>query len=543
MKPLSRSQKQSEPAPADGHSMLIAVGRRIPLWVVILASGVGYWVLYAWFPLLPNVDRVPAADIRTFLPAYRQGLLYGLLIVTLYGLYVLAFWKVWAGSERDRQANDGRHRAGPRESLAVVLLIAAMLAAPLLLTYSVNSTDLFRYVISGRITSVYESSPFEMTRDSFASDPYLPLAGEWASETTPYGPAWEGIAAAVTTVAGGELATSIILFKLVGLLAHIGCAALIWGLLSSLAPERRTAFTILWAWNPALLLTFVMGAHNDSLMLFWLLLGLLFLQRKAYVTGVWVMALAVLTKPVAALALPFFLVAVLRDLPDWPSRLRYLLLAGGGALAIGWLSFLPWSGPDSVLFTPLRLGLRLVQEATAFAGFSVAVAGWFRLEAAGVDVPLDTLGLIARAVFLLFLAWLLWQCWRGRSALWAAANVFLGYLYQALSFRIWYATWPFPFLLLDAARPEATDRQAYRLHVGLWFLLLSQISVVVYGHVRVWQYDGLQPPAHYLGVTLVFVLPWLLAWVSRMVVAELVARPSTRQRRYGRGRDQLPSSR
>ncbi len=539
----SSSQKRSGPAPTEGESLLTAIGRRIPLWAVVVASGLGYWVLYAWFPLLPNVDRVPAADIRTFLPSLRQGLLYALLLVALYGLYVLAFWHVWSGRERVSQESGTRQGAGPRESLAVVLLVAAMLAAPLLLTYSVNSTDIFRYVISGRISTVYDASPFEMTRDSFANDPYLPLAGEWASETTPYGPAWEGVAAAVTTLAGGELATSMILFKIVGLAIHLGCAALIWAMLAGQAARRRTAFTVLWAWNPALLLTFVMGAHNDGLMLFWLLLGMFVMQRKAYVIGLWVMVLAVLTKPVAALAVPFFFVAAVRDLPSWRMRLRYALIAGGGAVLIGWLSFWPWSGPDSALVTPLRLGLRLVQEATAFAGFSVTVASWFRLEASGVDLPLDTLGLAARVAFLLFAAWLLWQCWRGRSALWAAANVFLGYLYQALSFRIWYAVWPFPLLLLDAARPEASARQAYRLHVGLWFLLLSQVSVIVYGHVRVWRFDGQQPPTHYLGVTLVFLLPWLLALVSRLVVSELAARPSPRTLRYERGRDQLPSSR
>lgn len=543
MNPSSSSQKRLEPAPAEGESLLTAIGRRIPLWAVVLASGLGYWILYAWFPLLPNVDRVPAADIRTFLPDLTQGLTYALLLILLYGLYLLAFWHVWSRPDRMPLPDTAPQAAGARTSLALVLLVGALLAAPLLLTYSVNSTDIYRYVISGRITSVYDASPFEMTRDAFASDPYLPLAGEWASATTPYGPAWEAVAATVTAATGGELAAGLLLFKIVGLAVHLGCAGLIWAMLAAQPPPRRTAFTLLWAWNPALLLTFVMGAHNDGLMLFWLLLGVLLIQRRIYVPGLWVMMLGVLTKPVAALALPFFFVAVLRQLPDWPARLRFALASVGGAALIGWLSFWPWSGADDVLMTPLRLGMRLVQEATTFAGFSPSVAIWFRLEAAGLDVSLDAIGLVTRAIFLALVAWLLWQCWHGRSALWAVATVFLGYLYQALSFRIWYVTWPFPFLLLDAARPEATARHVYRLHVGLWMLLLSQLSVIVYGHLRVWRFDGQQPPVHYLGVTMVFLLPWLLALASQAVVAGLAARPAPRPRPVGRGRDQLPSSR
>jgi hypothetical protein len=124
---------------------------------------------------------------------------------------------------------------------------------------------------------------------------------------------------------------------------------------------------------------------------------------------------------------------------------------------------------------------------------------------------------VARLLFALFVFWLLWLAWRGRSSMRGAADVFLGYVAGALSFRVWYAVWPFPWLLLDAGS-EAGDsdgreasRAAYRLRVGLWFLLTAQLSVVVYGHLRVFALGGDQAVAHLIGVPFVFVLPWLLA--------------------------------
>jgi hypothetical protein len=69
--------------------------------------------------------------------------------------------------------------------------------------------------------------------------------------------------------------------------------------------------------------------------------------------------------------------------------------------------------------------------------------------------------------------------------------------------------------LLDAGgetpgSPEA-GLSGYRLRAGLWFLLTSQLSVVIYGHLRVYALGGDQTAAHLIGVPFTFILPWLLA--------------------------------
>ena len=130
--------------------------------------------------------------------------------------------------------------------------------------------------------------------------------------------------------------------------------------------------------------------------------------------------------------------------------------------------------------------------------------------ALGRRVSIGTIGLIAGAILLAFGLWLVWRGWRGRSPLRGAADAFFGYLWTALNFRVWYAVWPFPWLLLDAAGP-ADEAAHYRLRAGLWFLLTSQLSVILYGHVRVFLLGGDQAVAHLLGVPFVFGLPWLLA--------------------------------
>lgn len=457
------------------------------LWPGLLVGALGGGLLALWFPLWPHVGRVPPADLRTFAPTLLAGLLYALLLLALHAFYLTAIGRV--------------NRTGA--TLPAVLLGGLLLGLPLLLAYPINATDVYRYLIRGRVAAVYGQSPFVSPPAAFIGDPFLPLAGEWAGETSPYGPLWELVATGIANVSGDNLLLGVMLFKLLALGCLLAGAAVIWAVIGE-RPGRAVA-AALWAWNPALLLTFAMNGHNDALMLLWLLLGYLVMRRGRPALGFLLLCLAALTKPVAALALPVFFIAAWRGLPDGRARARFALVTIGGAAALTWLAFLPWAAPGRFWQTPFELIGRLLREATDSGGFSPAVWLYFAL---GQRVPIESIGAVLRGLFVALVGWVLWRGWRGRPAVRGAADMAFGYLAQALSFRIWYAVWPFPWLLLDESHDAAA---AYRLRVGLWFLLLAQLSVVFYGHLRVAVWGGDHVPAHLIGVPLVFGLPWLLA--------------------------------
>ena len=464
------------------------------LWPWLLAGAIGSGLLALWFPLWPHVGRVPPADLRTFAPTLFAGLLYALLLLALHVVYLIAVGRFGQGGLVEQR---------PARSLLIVLLGGLLLGLPLLMAYPINATDVYRYIIRGRVAAVYGQSPFVSPPAAFIGDPFLPLAGEWAGETSPYGPLWELVATGVAAVSGDNLLLGVVLFKLLALGGLLVGAAVIWAAVGQ-RPGRAVA-AALWAWNPALLLTFAMNGHNDALMLLWLLLGAWVGRRGRPAAGFLLLCLAALTKPVAALALPVFFIAARRGRPDGRARARFALVAVGGAAALIWLAFLPWAAPGRFWQTPFELVGRLLREATDSGGFSPAVWLYFAL---GQRVPIETIGALLRGLFLLLVAWVLWRGWRGRPAARGAADLAFGYLGQALSFRVWYAAWPFPWLLLDESDDAAV---AYRLRVGLWFLLLAQLSVVFYGHLRVAVWGGDHVPAHLVGVPLVFGLPWLLA--------------------------------
>lgn len=462
--------------------------------LVAAASWVGYLVFWGWFPLRPYHNTLPLQDVRSLAPSLLAGAGYGLLLLALFGLYWLAFRLV------------DRGRAGP--SLLFLLGTAVLFAIPLLQTYPINANDLFRYVIRGRLTSVYSQNPYDTPPDAIASDPFLPLAGEWEDATSPYGPLWELLAAGITGITQDNLLAGLGSFKLVGLLAHLACGWLIWRLLASAAPNRQRSYTLLWLWNPALLLMFVVDAHNDVLMMVGQLVAIWFWRQKRPSLTLFFLLLAALVKPIGLLAIPFFALAIWRELPDLAARLRLFgwgVVWGGTAVL---LSFLPFG-------SPLDLALRLLREASNIPGFSLATLALLLAGEWGQPVTAELIEWMAngfRLPFLLLIGWLLWLGWRnGRSPLRAAADTFFAYSLQALSFRLWYSTWPFPWLLLA---DNGETSLPYRLRVGLWYLLTAQLSVLIYGHLRAYVLGGSQLAAHLIGIPFVFGLPFLLALIT-----------------------------
>ncbi len=487
-------------APASGRAFH---SQYVPLVLLVLLSLGGYGLMAVWFPLAPFYREVPLADLRDFTPSLKAGAAYGLLVVVLYGLY-------W-GAFRLIQQKQWQLR------LRYVLGTAILFSLPLLFTYPINATDVFRYLLHGRMTAIYRANPFLTPPNAFGADPFLPLAGEWAGETTPYGPLWEMGAATIAYLVGPDLYAGLLLFKLVGLLTFLFCAWLLWLLLADAAPPRRLGLTLLWAWNPALLSVFVVDAHNDALMLLWLLLGCWVLQRGYSATGIAVMFLAVLAKPVALLPLAFFWLAAWRRLPAG-GKTQFAVVTAVTALLLTFFTFLPFG-------SPFALASRLAREAADYPGFSpvtlilLFIPEWGTLTMEQYYLVVN----LGRLVFLTLAGWLIWRTWHGRNPLRAAADIFFGYLLTAPAFRIWYAAWPFPWLLLDegdGADGEGTAGEgtgvrntgvSYRLRLGLWFLLTTQLSVIIYGHLHYYWLDEASLPTHFLGVLFTFGLPFLLA--------------------------------
>ena len=487
------------------HINFILTSQNKRFWLLALLSLAGYLILSLWFPLRPHFNISPSPDIGSLAPSLSEAAAYALLLCSLYGLYGLAYRTI-------RKSESGL-------SLTAVLLTAAVFCLPLILTFPINATDVYRYFIRGRISSVHQESPFTVPVADLSDEPYLPLAGEWATETSPYGPLWEITAATVTSLTPDNLWLGLLAFKGLAAISHLAAGAFIWFSSTGLARPRRSSLLLLWAWNPSLLLIFAMDGHNDALMLFWLLFGWWLMTRDQWQLGMIFMLFAPLIKPIAILPLPFFFVTCWKQLSTGVNRVRFLLMTGLTGLVLMLLTFMPFG-------SPLSLAQRLIGEAGTGGGFSTLA--WIILEARhwGFDPSIQLSTRVGTVLLILLAIGLAWWTWRGRSPLRAAADIFAGYIIQAFRFRIWYAAWPFPWLLLDRGQSEESDVSSKaRLATGVTFLLTSQLSVLIYGQVRTELLGSSQLRAHRVGVLFTFLLPVLVG----LAVAVYNARSHDRQ--------------
>ncbi len=383
---------------------------------------------------------------------------------------------------------------------------AALLGLTLVLLPSLPSGDVFSYIVYGRISVVYHANPLVTTPAAFPKDPFLPLVF-WRGVRSVYGPAWlllSGGITALAQLAGGGLAVYVLLFKLLGLGAHLANVALIWGILGRLAPRRQLAGTLFYAWNPLCLLEFCASAHNDAVMLTFALLGVYWLAREREAPAMVAFGLSIATKYVLLALLPFYLALVVRRGLARGVQPAYI------ALAVAWrlvlvvatvvISMLPfWAGPatfGAILFSPpaQQLDNSLMESLSWPLRALAQAAGLSRPAAAsGVETALKIAGLAGFAAI-----WAL-QFRRVRdlnSMLQAWGWALWGYVVIASGwFWPWYVTW---LVVVVALLPWGELAIATLLLAGgvlTLYAFLPLFAAPVYG-ARAWLAFG--PAAGYL---------------------------------------------
>jgi hypothetical protein len=188
------------------------------------------------------------------------------------------------------------------------------------------------------------------------------------------------------------------------LLVNLGLAWRLLGRLTPLSQTQRTTGLAVLAWNPLVLFEVAGNAHNDVLMVSFVLLSLLlFTHSSRGILASAALALGTLVKYLSGIGFIWLAVASAARATNWPRRARRVVAIGLTAIAITFVVALPWLElPDSL--DPLL-------SETAGVGYVNSLPDTFvRMLIAGLAVPLDfARGLERMAVLICFAAYLLWE--------------------------------------------------------------------------------------------------------------------------------------
>lgn len=141
-------------------------------------------------------------------------------------------------------------------------------------TPAMLSHDILVYASYSRLIANYHANPYFVPLSHFPNDPFTPL-NYWASSIAAYGPLWLVVCGALGFLVGPQVVGYVLAFRLFALAAHLVNIWLVNKTLRAMQRPPRTVMlgTLLYAWNPLVLLESSLGGHNDVFMMTLLLSG------------------------------------------------------------------------------------------------------------------------------------------------------------------------------------------------------------------------------------------------------------------------------
>lgn len=248
------------------------------LLLLLCLSEALYLLLLALLPL-PTIHTyttpIPAIYPWTLTPMYILLSLTGNLLQMRWTasaallLTIVALLAIYAGAIKFADGV-GTAMIGKR-GLLIVMVGALLFGLTLLFQAKLLSDDVFTYIFSGRILVIYGADPLNTAPIQYIPDPYLQWVISGRSAPNIYGPLWLCIAALLVSFKANA-AVTLLLFKSFDLLMHLFNCVLVWVILGKIAPTRRFVGTLLYAWNPLVLLELAGSGHSEGVLLFLLLL-------------------------------------------------------------------------------------------------------------------------------------------------------------------------------------------------------------------------------------------------------------------------------
>ncbi|MBA2579021.1 MAG: hypothetical protein H0V05_20670 [Euzebyaceae bacterium] len=211
------------------------------------------------------VTRLPWPVPRGGLSLALALLVMGVVAFAGYGAAVAVCW----------------NRPATRRALLAVALSGMAFMTLSALALPTQSSDIYDYILKGRMATVYGVNPYQVAPDEFPDDPLYPYAsGQFTVHPEKKPPTWIYVTIAWSALAGDDPVTNLLVYRFGFLALNLLNVALIIAFLRRWRPEALLAGVALYAWNPIVILHG--QAKTDTLMTSFVLLAavLLFAGRR-----------------------------------------------------------------------------------------------------------------------------------------------------------------------------------------------------------------------------------------------------------------------
>ena len=349
---------------------------------------------------------------------------------------------------------------GRTAAVALVGAVPGALVAVLVAGFPLLSNDIYKYLFVGRILAVYGANPFLHVPKDFPQDHFYDLVF-WKEGVNAHGPIWRAFEGASALIGGDGCSSAILAMKIWPILAYLGTCVALYLILRATRPEHAIVGTLVYAWNPLVVLEAVQNGHNDVVAALPCLLAVWLASTGRFRGAFPLLAVGTLVKPLAPVLGPLLLVEALRRGRPAPREAALGILLAGVLIVLAWAPF--WQGPAT---------LQGLERETVFdASPAALLLGGLQALGWSSDDAMALTRNAVRGVFLALYAAVTLALWSGRLALPAAAlGAFLAYLLVAAQwFNPWYLLWLMPFAALVGERWPRVIAVAFALLAPLTY--------------------------------------------------------------------------
>ncbi|GGF35578.1 polyprenol phosphomannose-dependent alpha 1,6 mannosyltransferase MptB [Subtercola lobariae] len=328
-------------------------------------------------------------------------------------------------------------RSKPAEALRRVIVTSVVWAIPLICSVPLYTRDMFAYVAQGRLML----AGFNPYIDGISALPgwfNIGVDPMWANAKTPYGPIFLWLEQVIVGAVGTSPITAIALFRMIAVLSVVGLAFYAYRIarLRQLDPVKILWFVLA---SPLIMFNFVVGGHNDALMLLCLVAGLYYALRKHPLVATLLVTAAIGVKPIALLALPVVGIIWAGQNRTLRGTIKYWLATFGisGAILVGlgyitnvgygWIYTLTTPGSVSHWYAPV----------TAVSG---TIGGLFDAVGLNGSMASEVIRLGALGLMVVFVAWIMLTM-RPIDPLIRLALAFAAAVLSSTVIHPWYAAW------------------------------------------------------------------------------------------------------
>lgn len=180
--------------------------------------------------------------------------IYSIIQITMFGLYFYLMKLVLS------------HRLNIRQIVKLIILVSLLA----LLSYPAFSHDIFNYMFDARIVTKYHLNPYFYKANDFPGDLWVRFM-HWTHRYYPYGPLWLILTLPFSYLGFGKFVLTLVNFKLMFFLFHLGNLYLIYKITQKLYPDHKLTALAFYGLNPLIISESLVSPHNEVMMLFFAL--------------------------------------------------------------------------------------------------------------------------------------------------------------------------------------------------------------------------------------------------------------------------------